>query len=333
MKLRVRLYNSIALLAVLFLVSGCSISKMATRAVADTLSGAGDSTVFTGDSDPKLVGDALPFAIKMYEALLDQAPDHQGLIRTTGSLFVMYANAFVAGPVEFYPSYQYLERRAAQERAKKLYLRGIAILRDGLEQSYPGFNAASTKDGTLDSYLAKIKKDEVPLLYWTAAGTLSAYSLDPFDFSLGFLVSDCLAYMTRAYDLDPGFNSGALDDFFVLAYASLPATMGGDLSKVDLHFDRAIEKSGGKLAGPYVSYAQAVAIPAQDYAAFRSCLEKALAIDVNEDPANRLVNILARQKAQELINRAGDYFFLTEDGELDMGAYEDDYDYDEDFDY
>jgi predicted anti-sigma-YlaC factor YlaD len=176
-----------------------------------------------------------------------------------------------------------------------------------------------------------MKKADVPLLYWTAAGTLSAYSLDPFDFSLGFLVSDCLAYMARAYELDPDFNSGALDDFYVLAYASLPATMGGDLSKVDLHFNRAIEKSDGKLAGPYVSYAQAVAIPAQDYAVFRSCLEKALAIDVDDDPANRLVNILSQQKAQELINRAGDYFFLTEDGELDMGAYEDDYDEDSEY--
>jgi predicted anti-sigma-YlaC factor YlaD len=234
----------------------------------------------------------------------------------------MYANAFVAGPVEFAPSAQYLERRAAQERAKKLYLRGVVILKDGLEQKYPGFSNATGDSGTLDPYLKKMKEADVPLLYWSAAGILSAFSLDPFDFSLGHMVPECMAYVDRAYELDPGFNNGALDDFYVLAYASLPATMGGDLSQVDTHFARAVEKSGAKLAGPYVSYAQSVAIPAQDYAAFRSCLEKALAIDVDADPENRLVNIISQQKAGELLKHAGDYFFLTPDGELDTEAYE-----------
>jgi predicted anti-sigma-YlaC factor YlaD len=302
--------------------SGCSLNRMATRAVADALTGPGGSAVFTGDNDPQLVGDALPFAIKLYEALLDQVPDHQGLILTTGSLFVMYANAFVQGPVEFLPSPRYEERLAAQKRAKNLYQRGVGILQSGLEKKYPGVGAASVDGGTLAPYLSKMKKEDVPLLYWIAAGTLSAFSLDPFDYSLGHRVPECMAYAGRAYELDPDFNSGALDDFYVLAYASLPVAMGGDPERVPLHFEKALEKSGGTLVGPYVSYAQAVAIPAQDYEAFRSCLRKALEIDVDADRANRLVNIISRQKAQTLLERAGDYFFLNEDGELDTEAYD-----------
>jgi predicted anti-sigma-YlaC factor YlaD len=295
---------------------------MATRAVADALTGTGSSTVFTGDGDPQLVGDAMPFAIKMYEALLNEAPNHRGLIITTGSLFVMYANAFVQGPAEFLPSIRYEERQAARQRAKKLYLRGIDILMTGIEGKYPGFAEASVEKGDLIPLLKKMKEDDVPLLYWGAAGTLSAFSLDPFDFSLGKEVPDCMAYIDRAYELDPGFNSGALDDLYVLAYASLPPAMGGDPSRVDLHFQRSLEKSGGKLAGPYVSYAQAVALPAQNYDAFRSCLQAALEIDVDADPKNRLANIISQKKARELLDRAGDYFFLTEDGELDVEAYQ-----------
>jgi predicted anti-sigma-YlaC factor YlaD len=295
---------------------------MAVRAVADALTGPGGSEVFTGDDDPRLVADAMPFAIKMYEALLAEAPDHGGLILTTGSLFVMYANAFVQGPVEFLPSPRYEERRAAQERAKRLYLRGVEILRNGLERKYPGLGAASVEGGTLAPILAKMKKDDVPLLYWIAGGTLSAFSLDPFDYTLSLRVPECMAYAARAYELDPDFNSGALDDFYVLAYASLPPAMGGAPERVPLHFERALEKSGGKLAGPYVSYAQAVAIPAQDYDAFRFCLRKALDIDVDADRPNRLVNIISQQKARTLLGKAGDYFFLNEDGELDTEAYE-----------
>jgi predicted anti-sigma-YlaC factor YlaD len=314
----------------ILVLSGCSLNRMATRAVADALTGPGGSTVFTGDNDPQLVGDALPFAIKMYEALLDQVPDHQGLILSTGSLFIMYANAFIQGPVEFLPSPRYEERLAAQRRAKNLYQRGAGILESGLERKYPGVGSATVDEGNLPAYLARMKKEDVPLLYWIAAGTLSAFSLDPFDYSLGHRVPECLAYAGRAYELDPDFNSGALDDFFVLAYASLPVPMGGDPERAALHFERALEKSGGRLAGPYVSYAQAVAIPAQDYEAFRSCLQRALEVDMEADRENRLVNIIARQKAQTLLERAGDYFFLNEDGELDTEAYfEIEYDYDE----
>jgi hypothetical protein len=229
------------LFCVVLACPGCSVNRAATRAVANALTGPGGSVVFTGDSDPELVGDALPFAIKMYEALLDQAPDHQGLILSTGSLLVMYANAFVQGPAEFLPSPRFKDRQAARERAKKLYLRGVGILQGGLERKYPGIGGASVEAGTLAPLLAKTKAADVPLLYWTAAGTLSAFSLDPFDFSLSRRVPVCLAYIDRAYELEPGFNNGALDDFYVLAYASLPPGMGGDPSRVELHFARALE--------------------------------------------------------------------------------------------
>jgi predicted anti-sigma-YlaC factor YlaD len=303
-------------LVVVLLISGCSINKLATRAVADALTGDGGSTVFTGDSDPELVGDAIPFAIKMYESLLASAPDHQGLILTTGSLFVMYANAFVQSPAEFLPPLQYEERQAALERAKKLYVRGADILYGGLEKKYPGFGKASSIDNTLAPYLKKMKKADVGLLYWTAAGYLSAYALDPFDPKMGRRVPDLMFYIDRAYELDPDFNAGALDDFYVLAGASLPESLGGDKTHVDEHFELALKKSGGKLAGPYVSYAQAVSIPADDYDTFKKYLETALALDVDADSANRLTNIISQRKAQALLDNAADYFIgLEEDFE------------------
>jgi predicted anti-sigma-YlaC factor YlaD len=282
---------------------------MATKAVANALTGTGSSEVFTGDSDPELVGDALPFAIKMYEALLSTQPEHQGLILTTGSLFVMYANAFVQGPAERLPLDRNEERKQAQERAKKLYVRGADIIYEGLDQKYPGFKTAFA-DETLDQYLAKMKKEDVPSLYWAVAGVLSAYALDVFDFDLGFRLPELDAMIHRAYELDPDFNRGALDDFFILFYAQVPEGLGGNPALVRTHFDRAVEKSEGKLAGPYVSYAQSVCVPAQDYKTFRDCLEKALAIDVDEDRENRLVNILSQRKAQYLLDSEEELFLV-----------------------
>ncbi|MDR2185354.1 MAG: TRAP transporter TatT component family protein [Treponema sp.] len=303
-----------AALVLALLFSSCSVNKMAIKAVSNALTGEGSGEVFTGDPDPELVGDALPFAIKLYETLLSNNPDHQGLILTTGSLFIMYANAFVQGPAEMLSQDQFFERETALERAKKLYLRGANLISTGLEKKYPGFGGAH-KAGTLDQFLAKTTKEDVPCLYWTTAGTLAAYSLNPFDLDLGMRLSELTALIGRAYELDPDFNNGALDDFYILFYASLPEGMGGDKSKAEMHYKRALEKSKGLLAGPYVSYAAAVAVPAQDYETFKACLEAALAVDADKDPANRLVNILAQRKARYLLDSAPDFFADLDSGD------------------
>jgi predicted anti-sigma-YlaC factor YlaD len=308
--------NRIPLMPVLalccFFVLGCTVNTL----VADALTGEGGSDVFTGDSDPELVGGAIPFAIKMYESLLASTPNHQGLILTTGSLFVMYANAFVQGPAEMLPASGYAERQAAAERAKKLYLRGLAILYRGLELKYRGFDGAY-QNGTLPKILAKTKKKDVANLYWAAAAGLSAYSLNPFDMELGVRIPEFFALVSRAYELDPDFNNGALDDFLVLYYASVPEAMGGDKARAGEHYRLALEKSDGRVAGPYVSYAQAISIPAQDYAAFKTCIDAALAIDPDADPSNRLVNIISQRKARYLMDNASRFFVALDNDSWD----------------
>jgi len=308
-------FRFLFIIIVVFLVlPSCSINKMAMNAVANALTGEGSSDVFTGDSDPQLVGDALPFAIKMYESLLSANPEHQGLINTTGSLFVMYANVYIQGPAERMPRSMYAQRQASIERAKKMYLRGLTLLYKGLELKYPGFSTAY-KQEKLKDYLAKTKKTDVPALYWSAAAGLSAFSLNPFDMELGVRIPEFYALVERAYELNPDFNSGALDEFLLIYHASIPEVMGGDKSKVDFHFQKAVEKSKGLTAGPYVTYAQTVSIPSQNYDKFKELLEKALSIDPDKDPSNRLVNIIAQQKARYLLDSAAFFFIEFDTGD------------------
>ena len=306
----------LGLLCILPLLASCSINKMAINAVSNALTGAGSANVFMTDNDPELVGDALPFAIKMYEALLSQNPDHEGLMLTTGSLFVMYANAFVQGPAEILdPINYYYERKEATERAKNLYLRGNAILNSALDKKYSGFSSAAVDDGSLDSLLKKCKKEDVPLLYWAAAGGIAAYSLDVFDFELGYQISEWSAMIARAYELDPDFNKGAIDELYIMLYASLPENLGGDKDKVGIHFQRALEKSNYQSAGAYVAYAKSC-IPAGDYEgdydAFVDNLEKALAIDLDADPSSRLLNVISQRKARFLLNTRSEYFSIDD---------------------
>src|SRR5438045_7621969 len=83
-----------ALLCALSAVTGCAMVRhKAVGMVADTLASSGD--VFTRDDDPELVGEAIPFGLKLYESLLDSSPKNKNLLIATCSNFTQYGVAFV----------------------------------------------------------------------------------------------------------------------------------------------------------------------------------------------------------------------------------------------
>ncbi|MCL2264473.1 MAG: TRAP transporter TatT component family protein [Treponema sp.] len=276
--------------------------------ISDALTGEASSDVFTGDSDPELVGDAIPFAIKIYETLLSQNPNHQGLMLMTGSLFIMYANAFVQGPAEMLPYSDWQARENGLLRAKALYLRGYEILYDALDKKYSGFRKAAGNEETLKKYLSRFKKADVGTIYWAVAGGMSAYSIDLLDFNLSRCIPQWKAMIQRAYELDPNYNGAALDEFFIIFYAALPEVMGGDIKRAEYHFNKTMEKTKGQSAGAYVSYAQSVFVPAQDYDGYVDYLNKALAVNPDDDVSTRLVNIIAQRKARWLLDNAWIHF-------------------------
>lgn len=76
------------------------------------------------------------------------------------------------------------------------------------------------------------------------------------------------------------------------------------------HFERALELTGGQMAGPLVSFAEAVSVQRQDQGEFASLLQRALAINVDEKPEWRLVNLIMQRRARWLLARS-DELFLT----------------------
>jgi len=299
-----------ALLLATLALSSCSINRTALQLVADAMTGVRSSTVFTGDDDPELVGDSLPLLIKTFELMREQLPDHEGLNLQTGSLEVMYANAFVQGPAEMLPSNQFDRKRTQLDRARKLYLRADRVLKAELEYKFPGL-AASWASGSSGPLLSKAKKGDVPLFYWESAAVMSALALSPTDVNLSVRVKEVTVLMARAYELDPDFDDGTLDEFYIAFYGSLPPGLGGDKALAKGHFDAAVKKTGGTSAGPYLAYAQAVSLPNQDYPEFKRLLQAALAISVDVAPAHRLVNILAQRKAAWLLAQKDDLFIDT----------------------
>jgi predicted anti-sigma-YlaC factor YlaD len=302
---------SLALIPVIIFFPACSIKKLAMNQVANALTTPTSSTVFSGDNDPELVGDALPFAIKLYESLMASAPGHLGLKLKTGSLYIMYANAFLQTPALMLPESDYKKQEFNYQRAKNLYLRGRDIILSALEQKYPGFRENLQKKSYARALAATNKKD-VPLFYWAGAGWLGAYAIDPFDMDLGVTLPAAAALMNRVLELEENYAAGAIHEFYILYYGSLPDYMGGSLEKARDHFNKAIAISMGKSSTPYIALATTAAVKEQNLDEFKSLLKRALAIDPDIDPENRLLNILNRRKAQWLIEHADDFFLDAE---------------------
>jgi predicted anti-sigma-YlaC factor YlaD len=300
----------------LFFSQGCSIKRLAMNQVANALTGSSSNTVFTGDNDPELVGDALPFAIKMYESLLAANPGHQGLRLQTGSLYIMYANAFLQTPATMLPETEFKKQEFIYHRAKNLYLRGRDIILTCLENKYPGFRDELQKRN-YDKAIERTVRKDAPLLYWAGAGWLGAFAINPFDMDLGMTLPAAAALMERVFKLDPNYATGAIHEFYILYYGSLPEYMGGSLKKARDHFDQALAISRGKSTTPYLSLAITVTVKEQNFKEFKELLREALSINADAAPENRLVNILNQRKAQWLLEHADDFFLESEETVVD----------------
>ena len=289
---------------------GCSVRKLAVNSIANALSSE-ESLVFTGEDDPELVGDALPFALKLYESLFEMAPDNSALAIATGKAFSMYAFAFVQTPAERLGDSELDKKKRQMLRAKKLFLRGRKYAFTALDLSYPGFSNQITT-GSVDSALQRVNLADTTMLYWAGISWMGAIMADKFDFIMLLGMKRAIKLIEKVASLNDGFGQGSIHDFYISYYGGLPESMGGSEEKARYHFKKAVELSGGKLAGPYLSLATSVSVNKQDADEFTQLCKKALSVDVRERNANRLVNILSRRKAQWLLDHIDEYFLLDE---------------------
>jgi predicted anti-sigma-YlaC factor YlaD len=280
------------------------VQRKAVGMVASTLASSGD--VFTRDDDLELVGDAIPFGLKLYESLLDSAPKNKDLLIATCSNFTQYGVAYLETEAAVLGEAQHHDEVAhLNQRALKLYLRAKGYCLRAMEVRFPGIGQKLLTDP--EPALAKAEKNDVPLLYWMAASWGSAIGLgiDKPDLVIDMPVVRALA--ERALALDESWNKGALHEMFV-SLDSLPAALGGDPERARKHFSRAIELQKGLSPGPYVALATGVALPAQDRGEFEKLLQTALAIDPEKDPSVRLVTLVQQRRAQALLDHIDTMF-------------------------
>ncbi len=286
--------------------SSCSIRTMAVNSMADALS-EGGSSVYASDNDPELVGQALPFSLKMMETVLISAPRHKKLLIATSSAFVQYTHAFVLPSAE--TTQDLAAAREQRMRAKRLFLRARQYGLRALDIDHAGI-ADSLMNNRL-SAVDHLGKEDVAAMYWTAAAWGSAISVAKTDMALVASYPSMNALIKRAVQLDEAWGQGSLHEFLIVLSAAQPESEGGGFAAAEKHFHRAMELNNGRSVAPKVYMAESVCIPKQDRTRFKALLEEVLSFDPDRYPENRLANLMAQRKAQRLLADI-DNLFLSE---------------------
>ncbi len=300
----VRFCVPLLLMAVVAISPACSLKKIAANTIAATLAESG--TTFTSDEDLQLVGDAIPFALKLQESTLEATPRHQPLLLATCTGFTQYAYAYVEAEAEALPSSRRAEIQAAQDRALRLYLRARRYCFRALDVRF-GEKTSEALAQNPGPVLARAKASDVPLLYWTAASWGLAIALGIDRPELAIDLPTVRALGERALALDENWSKGAIHELFI-TLDSQPEALGGNPARAKEHFDKAVKVQNGLSPGPYVSLATGIAVANQDRAEFERLLKLALAIDPDQEPSNRLVTLVTQKRARLMLERIDERF-------------------------
>ena len=295
-------------LCVLF-ASGCSIRRIAINQLSDALAGSA-STTFSSDNDPELVRAAVPFSLKLIEALLEESPNHRGLLLAASSGFTQFSYAFVQEDADELEAKDLSAAQSMHVRARRLYLRARNYGLHGLEVSHHDFPNRLRQDAK--ATLRAARKSDVPLLYWTAASWGAAISLSKDNPDLVDDLSLVEALIDRAVELDEKFDRGALHTFLITFEMVRPGGSGDRAARAKFHFERALALGGQNQAGPFVAYAEAVSVGKQDKAEFVAMLNRALAINLEVAPQTELVNLVMQRRARWLLSQTDEHFVEAE---------------------
>lgn len=277
-----------AALVALLVTSGCaSIVSSATDRFASALSAG-----ILNQSDPQIVRDGLPAYLILVDGFIAESPDSPALLMAAAELYGSYAGAFVDDA----------------DRARRLAARALAYGRRGLCLRSETLCAAL--DSPFDAWTAAleaVRADDVEALYAFAASWATWIQASSGDWDAIADVPKVEAAIERVLDFDPAYRDGWPQLYLGVLRTQLPPAYGGEPEEGRAAFERALELSSGRNLMVKVLFAEQYARLVFDQALHDRLLREALAAEVEAEDLT-LINVLAQERARQLLAESQDYF-------------------------
>ena len=283
-----------ALAPVLFgflLLQACTIQTFALRSLDNLF----DNTLasFMEEGDVQLAEQGIAGNLKLLDGVVKSDPQNDKFLLMACQGYASYALAFAAD---------------TPERALDFYTRAWGYGARGLEVRGVPRKVFTSDAAAMRQALAKLEKDDVPLVFWTASAWGSAVILQLADPDAIACLPSINAMMEWVKKKDSTYYYGGPYLYFGMYYGSFPPLLGGRPDLAKENFDRAVEASGGRFLMTYVFYAKTYAVETQDERLFESLLDHVVTASPDVLPEQRLANAVAKKQAREALARKGDFF-------------------------
>jgi hypothetical protein len=244
-------------------------------------------------SDLRIVREGMPAYLMLIDGMIEAVPDNDRLLISAAQAYASFASAFIEDEDQAYA-------RTLYKKAKRYALRSLE--RRGLK------NPAAKPFDEFEANLENLGKEDVSYMFWSATCWGNWIRLNSGSMEALAELPRVEALAKRVLELDEGFYYGGPHLFMGIWYASRPQIAGGDLTKAQSHFQKALEFSQGKFLMTNIYYADHYARRALDKELFVSTLQKALDTPADQIPELTLLNTVAHKKAEEMLGQVDDYF-------------------------
>ncbi len=278
---------------VLFSLAGCGVTRtVSTKAMLPILHGSLDEAY--RDADLATVEDGIPANLILIRGMCASNRGHRELHQLAAQLYFSYALGFVEDE--------------DPTRAGLLYGEGLRLGRQRLEREGWFREAEGTPGGPTSAQLAKMGRDDVPLVFWTLAnwgGWINQNLAEPAAIAQTPRVE---AYLARVLELEPDYFLGMPHVLAGSLKSFRPVMFGGDPEGGRKHFEEGMRISGNRMLLFPVLYAQYYCRSVLDRDGFVTSLQGALDAPSDLLPEYRLFNEVAKAKAARLLERTDEYF-------------------------
>ena len=281
-------FNYLSASIILLLLTACSSMVTSTAVkLADNLT----YTILNSD-DPRTVADGAPAYLLLMDSFLLDSKNNPDLLEAAAILYSAYSSIFVSEPV-----------RAARMSNKALvYAERALCVSDK--------NLCNIRQSDFESFSADVKRINIDNIQsWYVLGTVWVGWIKANSGSMAAIAQlpKVTLIMNRIVAIDNTWKNGQAHLYLGVLNTLLPPALGGKPGLSQYHFKYAIQLSNGKDLTAKVLYAEKYARLVFNQTLHDQLLQEVIQSDPYFENLT-LMNILAQEKAHELLNSSQDYF-------------------------
>ena len=280
--------GAICLVLIGFLSSGCS---MFVAKATDSF-GTNLTSAIRNQDDPELVRDGMPSYMILMDSFVQGSPDNPAMLSSAAILYAFYGAVFVDDEIRA----TRLTSRA-RDYALQAMCESYADSCDWRELNYEDFVA--TLDGLTEQHAETV--------YAYSFATLAYLIAHSDDKNSWAELPQAEALVRRYLEISGDDANPAAHMYLGIILTQRPAAFGGKPEEARVHFEKAIEASGGKDLGAKIEFAKGYAKKLYERELHDQLVNDVLAASPYADQLT-LTNVLAQEEAARMRAVADDYF-------------------------